>query len=80
MFTNQFLQRDNYEFWFLVYTGERYVPGISNVTKEDVTMREVVHLLCIEPMAHSSMVKSLPENVSNPLGNFLKFIQLLAIE
>lgn len=49
---------------FLLCTGERYVPGISNVTKEDVTMREVIHLLCIEPMAHSSMVKGLPENVS----------------
>lgn len=49
---------------FRVHTGERYVPGISNVTKEEVTMREVIHLLCIEPMAHSSMVKGLPENVS----------------
>ncbi len=39
------------------------MPGISNVTKEDVTMREVIHLLCIESMAHSSLVKSLPENV-----------------
>lgn len=27
-------------------------------------MREVIHLLCIEPMAHSSLVKGLPENVS----------------
>ena len=43
--------------------GERYVPGISHVTKEDVTMREVIHLLCIQPMAHSSLVKGLPENV-----------------
>lgn len=33
------------------------------MTKEDVTMREVVHLLCIEPMAHSSLVKGLPDNV-----------------
>lgn len=46
-----------------LFPGERYVPGISHVTKEDVTMREVVHLLCIEPMAHSSLVKGLPENV-----------------
>lgn len=37
---------------------------MSQVTKEDVTMREVIHLLCIEPMAHSSLVKGLPENVS----------------
>uniref|UniRef100_A0A8C1FWE3 E3 ubiquitin-protein ligase n=1 Tax=Cyprinus carpio TaxID=7962 RepID=A0A8C1FWE3_CYPCA len=47
----------------IIIAGERYVPGISHVTKEDVTMREVIHLLCIEPMAHSSLVKSLPENV-----------------
>lgn len=66
----------NYELWFLVYTGERYVPGISNVTKEDVTMREVIHLLCIEPMAHSSMVKGLPENVSDPVTVTFKFSQV----
>ncbi|TWW72120.1 E3 ubiquitin-protein ligase UBR1 [Takifugu flavidus] len=46
----------------IVIIGERYVPGVSYVTKEDVTMREVIHLLCIEPMAHSSLVKGLPEN------------------
>ncbi|XP_017331926.1 E3 ubiquitin-protein ligase UBR1 [Ictalurus punctatus] len=55
-------------FLLIIITGERYVPGISNVTKEDVTMREVVHLLCIEPMAHSSMVKSLPENENQETG------------
>lgn len=48
---------------FCVWAGERYFPGIGNVTKEDVTMREVIHLLCIEAMAHSSLVKGLPENV-----------------
>lgn len=40
------------------------MPGLSHVTKEEVTMREVIHLLCIEPMAHSTLVKGLPENVS----------------
>ncbi|KAF3701229.1 E3 ubiquitin-protein ligase UBR1 [Channa argus] len=48
----------------IVIIGERYVPGISHVTEEDVIMREVIHLLCIEPMAHSSLVKGLPENES----------------
>uniref|UniRef100_A0AAQ5Y7S9 E3 ubiquitin-protein ligase n=1 Tax=Amphiprion ocellaris TaxID=80972 RepID=A0AAQ5Y7S9_AMPOC len=48
----------------IVVIGERYIPGVSQVTKEDVTVREVIHLLCIEPMAHSSLVKGLPENVS----------------
>ncbi|XP_010765338.1 E3 ubiquitin-protein ligase UBR1 [Notothenia coriiceps] len=52
----------------IVITGERYVPGVSEVTKEDVTMREVIHLLCIEPMAHSSLVKGLPENESHETG------------
>ncbi|XP_072545545.1 E3 ubiquitin-protein ligase UBR1 isoform X1 [Salminus brasiliensis] len=52
----------------IIIIGERYVPGISNVTKEDVTMREVIHLLCIEPMAHSSLVKGLPENESHETG------------
>uniref|UniRef100_A0A8C5UFG4 E3 ubiquitin-protein ligase n=1 Tax=Malurus cyaneus samueli TaxID=2593467 RepID=A0A8C5UFG4_9PASS len=54
-------------FWFIL-TGERYVPGISNVTKEDVIMREIIHLLCIEPMAHSAITKSLPENENNETG------------
>lgn len=52
----------------IVIAGERYVPGISQLTKEDVTMREVVHLLCIEPMAHSTLVKALPENESHETG------------
>ncbi|XP_061698857.1 E3 ubiquitin-protein ligase UBR1 [Syngnathoides biaculeatus] len=52
----------------IVIVGERYVPGVTNVTKEDVTMREVIHLLCIEPMAHSSLVKGLPENESHETG------------
>lgn len=56
------------------------MPGLSNVTKEEVTMREVLHLLCIEPMAHSTLAKGLPENVSfliledNVLVLLLRFI------
>lgn len=60
-------------FWFIL-TGERYVPGISNVTKEDVIMREIIHLLCIEPMAHSAITKSLPENVSPDLFTFFFYL------
>ncbi|XP_023141647.2 E3 ubiquitin-protein ligase UBR1 [Amphiprion ocellaris] len=52
----------------IVVIGERYIPGVSQVTKEDVTVREVIHLLCIEPMAHSSLVKGLPENESHETG------------
>uniref|UniRef100_A0A8D0C1I8 E3 ubiquitin-protein ligase n=1 Tax=Salvator merianae TaxID=96440 RepID=A0A8D0C1I8_SALMN len=53
----------------LIYiVGERYVPGVSNVTKDDVTMREIIHLLCIEPMAHSAIAKSLPKDENNETG------------
>ncbi|XP_076014612.1 E3 ubiquitin-protein ligase UBR1 [Genypterus blacodes] len=64
------LNRLTEEMLYLLVTivGERYVPGISHVTKEDVTMREVIHLLCIEPMAHSSLAKGLPENESHETG------------
>ncbi|KAG8560946.1 hypothetical protein GDO81_015191 [Engystomops pustulosus] len=41
--------------------GERYMPGVSHVTKEECMMREIIHLLCIEPMAHSAIAKALPE-------------------
>uniref|UniRef100_A0A674J3P7 E3 ubiquitin-protein ligase n=1 Tax=Terrapene triunguis TaxID=2587831 RepID=A0A674J3P7_9SAUR len=53
----------------LIYVvGERYVPGVSSVTKEEITMREIIHLLCIDPMAHSAIAKSLPENENNETG------------
>ncbi|XP_038123293.1 E3 ubiquitin-protein ligase UBR1 isoform X2 [Cyprinodon tularosa] len=55
-------------FLLIAIFGERYVPGISQVTREEVTMREVIHLLCIEPMAHSTLVKSLPENENHETG------------
>ncbi|RVE57238.1 hypothetical protein OJAV_G00213940 [Oryzias javanicus] len=45
-----------------------YLQRKSRVTKEEVTMREVIHLLCIEPMAHSSLVKSLSENENYETG------------
>ncbi|XP_043836500.1 E3 ubiquitin-protein ligase UBR1 [Dromiciops gliroides] len=48
--------------------GERYVPGVGKVNKEDVIMREIIHLLCIEPMPHSIIAKSLPENENNETG------------
>ncbi|KAG8505315.1 E3 ubiquitin-protein ligase UBR1 [Galemys pyrenaicus] len=51
-----------------IVLGERYVPGVGNVTKEEVTMREIIHLLCIEPMPHSAIAKNLPENENNETG------------
>ncbi|KAH0503276.1 E3 ubiquitin-protein ligase UBR1, partial [Microtus ochrogaster] len=53
----------------LIYiVGERYVPGVGNITKEEVIMREITHLLCIEPMPHSAIARNLPENENNETG------------
>lgn len=44
--------------------GERFTPGIGHVDTCDELKREIIHQLCIRPMAHSELVKALPENVS----------------
>lgn len=43
--------------------GERYVPGVGQVDPCDEVRREIIHQLSIRPMAHSELVKALPENV-----------------
>lgn len=47
-----------------VCAGERFVPGVGRVNAEDMLKREVIHQLCIKPMAHSELTKALPEDVS----------------
>ena len=46
------------------------------MTKEEVTMREIIHLLCIEPMPHSAIAKNLPENVSPVLSFYSIHIKM----
>lgn len=48
---------------YLCVTGERYVPGVGQVEPFDEVRREIIHQLSIRPMAHSELVKALPENV-----------------
>uniref|UniRef100_A0AAR2KYN6 E3 ubiquitin-protein ligase n=1 Tax=Pygocentrus nattereri TaxID=42514 RepID=A0AAR2KYN6_PYGNA len=48
----------------IMVVGERFAPGIGQVENCDELKREIVHQLCIRPMAHSELVKALPENVS----------------
>lgn len=48
---------------FTVCAGERYVSGIGQVEPFDEVRREIIHQLSIRPMAHSELVKALPENV-----------------
>ena len=46
-----------------VFSDERYVPGVGEVGSQDATKREIIHQLCIQPMAHSELIKALPEHV-----------------
>lgn len=53
---------------FITFTGERFSPGIGQVNATDEIKREIIHQLSIRPMAHSELVKALPEDVSNLPG------------
>ncbi|CAN7938536.1 unnamed protein product, partial [Ixodes hexagonus] len=54
------------EFLGLVLTlvCERSQPGVGAVTEADRLQREVVQLLCVEPLPHSQLVKLLPRGGS----------------
>lgn len=49
-----------------VCAGERYISGIGQVEPFDEVRREIIHQLSIRAMAHSELVKALPENVRHP--------------
>lgn len=38
--------------------------GVGDVNRADIVKREVIHQLCISPLAHSELAKALPEDVS----------------
>ena len=46
----------------IILVSERYEPGIGQVTREDKLAREVIHQLCISPMAHSELVRGLQDS------------------
>ncbi|XP_073666813.1 E3 ubiquitin-protein ligase UBR2 isoform X6 [Tursiops truncatus] len=48
----------------IMLVGERFSPGVGQVNATDEIKREIIHQLSIKPMAHSELVKSLPEDVS----------------
>uniref|UniRef100_A0A672TAA7 E3 ubiquitin-protein ligase n=1 Tax=Sinocyclocheilus grahami TaxID=75366 RepID=A0A672TAA7_SINGR len=52
----------------IMTVGERYTAGVGQVESSDETRREIVHQLCIRPMAHSELVKALPENENKETG------------
>lgn len=52
----------------IMVIGERYVPGVGHVEPLDEVRREIIHQLSIRPMAHSELVKALPENGNKETG------------
>lgn len=51
-----------------MYTVLRYVPGVGEVTKQDVLKHEIIHLLCLQPRPHSELAKCLPEDPYHDTG------------
>ncbi|XP_075941501.1 E3 ubiquitin-protein ligase UBR2 isoform X2 [Anarhichas minor] len=52
----------------IMVVGERYVSGVGQVELFDEVRREIIHQLSIRPMAHSELVKALPENGNKETG------------
>ncbi|XP_068457943.1 E3 ubiquitin-protein ligase UBR2 isoform X2 [Clinocottus analis] len=52
----------------IMVVGERYVSGVGQVEPSDEVRREIIHQLSIRPMAHSELVKALPENGNKETG------------
>ncbi|XP_054719736.1 E3 ubiquitin-protein ligase UBR2-like [Uloborus diversus] len=52
----------------LVLVSERYVPGLGSVTEAEKIKKEIIQLLCIEPMPHSQLFKMLPKDPSDETG------------
>ncbi|CAF3515417.1 unnamed protein product [Rotaria sp. Silwood1] len=45
----------------IIIIGERHEPGVGKVTREEKLTREVIHQLCISPMAHSELIRGLQD-------------------
>ena len=58
------------EFFGLLITllGERFTPGVGDIGLEDTVRKEIVQLLCVEPMSHSILNKALTEDVNHETG------------
>lgn len=52
----------------IVIIGERYIPGISNTTTEDRIKKEIVQHLCIKPLPHSELNKTIPDDITHETG------------
>lgn len=58
------------EFLGLLITliGERYNPGVGKVTHDDCIKNEIIQQLCIKPLSHSELDKTLPDDDNDETG------------
>ncbi|XP_028170096.1 E3 ubiquitin-protein ligase UBR1 [Ostrinia furnacalis] len=58
------------EFLGLLITvvGSRWVPGVGAVSAADRTKKEIIQMLCVKPMPHSELNRSLPEDQLHETG------------
>ncbi|XP_030044779.1 E3 ubiquitin-protein ligase UBR2-like, partial [Microcaecilia unicolor] len=52
----------------IMIVGERFSPGVGHLNSATEIKREIIHQLCIKPMAHSELVKALPEDENRETG------------
>ncbi|XP_066999318.2 E3 ubiquitin-protein ligase UBR2 isoform X2 [Anabrus simplex] len=52
----------------LMIVGERHTPGVGQVTADDRIKKEIIQQLCIKPLAHSELNKTLSEDVNHETG------------
>nr|XP_056709117.1 E3 ubiquitin-protein ligase UBR2 isoform X1 [Euleptes europaea] len=52
----------------IIIVGERFVRGVGQISATDEIKREIIHQLSIRPMAHSELVKALPEDENKETG------------
>ncbi|XP_017891387.1 E3 ubiquitin-protein ligase UBR2 [Ceratina calcarata] len=53
------------EFLGLLITiiGERYVVGVGQVTTDDILKKEIIQQLCVKPLSHSELSKTLSDDM-----------------
>ncbi|KAJ8911051.1 hypothetical protein NQ315_004698 [Exocentrus adspersus] len=63
----------------IIIVGERYMPGVSNVTVEDRIKKEIIQHLCIKPLPHSELIKATPDDLTSREVAVDEVIQELAV-
>lgn len=62
----------------IVIIGERFMPGIGEVTEKERLKNEVIQLLCIKEYSHSELTKALPETDNDDDNSLEDIIESVA--